>query len=168
MIPPNQYLMTSSPKVTTTLTSKTRFILCTWICLLNIRLINCSLFVIITLAHFWLTLDDSPFLDGSIGKESTCSAEDTGDTALIPRSGRPPGGGHSKPLQYSCLENTMDRGAWWATVHRVTKSRTQLKWLSTLTSGTCIIGFYGALPLFKIIVVKSMVKWFTIVTIFKV
>ena len=61
----------------------------------------------------------------------------------------------------------MDRGAWWATVHRVTKSRTQLKWLSTLTSGMCIIGFYGALPLFKIIVVKSMVKWFTIVTIFK-
>ena len=38
---------------------------------------------------------------------------------LIPGSGRPPGGGHSNPLQYSCLENPMERGAWWATVHGV-------------------------------------------------
>ena len=42
----------------------------------------------------------------------------------------PPGGGHDNPLQYSCLENPMDRGALWATVHRVIKSQTQLKWLS--------------------------------------
>ena len=42
----------------------------------------------------------------------------------IPRLGRSPGGGHSNPLQYSCLENTMDRGAWQATVHRVAKSQT--------------------------------------------
>ena len=48
----------------------------------------------------------------------------------IPRSGRSPGGGHS-PLQSSCLANPMDRGVWWATVHRVTKSWTQLKQLST-------------------------------------
>ena len=41
--------------------------------------------------------------------------------------GRSPGGGHGKPLQYSCLENPMDRTAWWATVHSVAKSRTQLK-----------------------------------------
>ena len=41
--------------------------------------------------------------------------------------GRSPGGGHGNPLQYSCLENPMDRGAWWATVHRVAKSWTQLK-----------------------------------------
>ena len=46
-------------------------------------------------------------------------------------SGRFPGGGHGNPLQYSCLENPMDRGAWWATVHRVTKSWTWLKLLST-------------------------------------
>ena len=43
---------------------------------------------------------------------------------LIPRWGRSPGGGHSNPLQYSCLENPMDRGTWWATVHRVTESDT--------------------------------------------
>ena len=41
-----------------------------------------------------------------------------------PGLGRSPGGGHSNPLQYSCLENPMDRGAWWATVHRVAKSQT--------------------------------------------
>ena len=45
----------------------------------------------------------------------------------IPGSGRSPGGGHRNPLQYSCLENPMDRGAWQATVHRVTKSQSQLK-----------------------------------------
>ena len=46
------------------------------------------------------------------------------DTGLIPGSGRSPGGEHGHPLQYYCLENPMDRGAWWATVHRVAKSRT--------------------------------------------
>ena len=49
------------------------------------------------------------------------------DVGLIPGLGRCPGGGHGNPLQYSCLENPMDRGAWRATVHRITKSRTQLK-----------------------------------------
>ena len=65
------------------------------------------------------------------GKESACNA---GDPDLIPRSGRSPGGGHSDPLQCSCLEKSMDRGAWWAIVHRVAKSRTQLKWLNTHTA----------------------------------
>ena len=45
---------------------------------------------------------------------------------LIPGSGRSPGGGNGNPLQYSCLENSMDRGAWWATVHGVAKSQTRL------------------------------------------
>ena len=45
-----------------------------------------------------------------------------GDMGLIPGSGRSPGEGHGNPLQYSCLENPMDRGAWWATVRGVTKS----------------------------------------------
>ena len=47
-----------------------------------------------------------------------------GDVSLIPGSGRSPGGGNGNPLQYSCLENPMDRGAWWATVHGVGKSQT--------------------------------------------
>ena len=64
---------------------------------------------------------------GSDGKESTCNA---GDTGLIPGSGRSPGRGHGNPVQYSCLENPMDRGDWWTTVHSVAKSLTQLKQLS--------------------------------------
>ena len=63
------------------------------------------------------------FPGGSDGKESACNA---GDLGLITGLGRSPGGGHGNPLQYSCLENLMDRGDWWATVHRVTKSRTRL------------------------------------------
>ena len=52
---------------------------------------------------------------------------------LIPGSGKSPGGGRGNPLQYSCLENSMDRGAWWATVHGVTQSQTGLKRLNTHT-----------------------------------
>ena len=55
------------------------------------------------------------------GKESACNA---GDPGLIPRSGRSPGEGDDNSLQYSCLENCMDREAWWATVHEVAKSWT--------------------------------------------
>ena len=56
-------------------------------------------------------------------KESTCKAGDAGDTGSIPGWGRFPGGGHGNPLQFSCQENPMDRGAWQATVHGVAKSR---------------------------------------------
>ena len=63
------------------------------------------------------------FPGGSDGKESACNA---GDLDLIPRLGRSPGEGNGYPLQYSCLKNSMDRGAWWATVHGVTKSWTSL------------------------------------------
>ena len=59
-------------------------------------------------------------------KESTSDAEVAGDTGSIPGLGRPAGGGHGNPCQYSCLENPNDRGAWWAAVHGVEKSRTQL------------------------------------------
>ena len=54
-----------------------------------------------------------------------------GDSGFIPGSGRSPGMGNGNPLQYSCLENPMDRGAWWTTVHGVAKSRTRLNRLST-------------------------------------
>ena len=55
-------------------------------------------------------------------KNLPANAEDAGDLGLIPRSGRPSGGRNGNPLQYSCQDNSMDRGAWWATVHAVTKS----------------------------------------------
>ena len=63
------------------------------------------------------------FSGGSDGKESVCQA---GDPGLIPGSVKSPGEGNGNPLQYSCLENSMERGDWWATFHGVTKSRTQL------------------------------------------
>ena len=56
---------------------------------------------------------------GSAGEEPTCNV---GDLGSVPRSGRCPGGGHGNPLQYSCLENPMDRGGWRATVHGVTRA----------------------------------------------
>ena len=58
------------------------------------------------------------------GKESACDARAAGDTGLIPGLGRSPGGGHGNPLQYSCLENPMDRGAWRVAVRGVAKSWT--------------------------------------------
>ena len=63
------------------------------------------------------------FPGGLDNKESACNVKDPG---LIPGSGRSPGEGNGDPLQYSCLENFMDTGAWWATVHGFTKSQTQL------------------------------------------
>ena len=63
------------------------------------------------------------FPRGSDGKDSVCSE---GDLGSIPGSGRSPEEGNGNPLQYSCLENPTDRGAWWAAVHGVTKSQTRL------------------------------------------
>ena len=66
------------------------------------------------------------------GKNPPVSA---GDPGLIPASGRSPGEENGYPLQYSCLENPMDRGAWWVKVHNVAKSQTELKQISTPISG---------------------------------
>ena len=63
-------------------------------------------------------------LGGSAGKESACNAGDTGDVGSIPGLGRSPGEGNGNPLQYSCLGNPMDRGAWQATLHGATESDT--------------------------------------------
>ena len=68
---------------------------------------------------------------GSDGEESSYNVEDVG---LIPRLVRSPGGGHGNPLQYSCLENPRDRGAWWAAVYGVAQSQTRLKRLSSSSS----------------------------------
>ena len=57
-------------------------------------------------------------------KNRPANAGDIRDAVSIPGSGRSLGGGHGNPLQYSCLENPMDRGAWWVTVHGVAKSQT--------------------------------------------
>ena len=70
---------------------------------------------------YWALLGAQGFPSGSDGKESVCNVRDWGS---IPGLGRSSGEGHGNPLQYSCLENPMDRGAWWATDHEVAKSRT--------------------------------------------
>ena len=62
------------------------------------------------------------FPGGSMVKNPLANAGDTGDMGLIPGSGRSPGEGNCNLLQYSCLNNSTDRGAWWATVYGVTKS----------------------------------------------
>ena len=59
-------------------------------------------------------------------KNLPANAGDLGDAGLIPGSGKSPGEGNGNPLQYSCLENPMDRGTWWAMVHGVAKSQMQL------------------------------------------
>ena len=60
-------------------------------------------------------------------RNPSANAGEVGDVGSLPGSGRSLGGGHGNPLQYSCLENAMNRGAWWASAHRVAKDRTQLK-----------------------------------------
>jgi len=74
-----------------------------------------------------LVLDFMGFLGGSAVKNPPAMQE-----MQIRSPGRSPGKGHGNPLQYSCLENPMDRGAWWATVHSVANSWTRLKQFSTL------------------------------------
>ena len=69
-------------------------------------------------------------------KNPPANAGDMRHTGLIPGSGRSPGEGHGNPLQYSCLENPEDRGAWQAIVHSVAQSQTQLKRLSTHVAHT--------------------------------
>ena len=65
------------------------------------------------------------------GKESAFNAGDVRDSSSVPGLERSPGGGHGNPLQYSCLESPVDKGAWRATALRVAKNWAQLKWLST-------------------------------------
>ena len=97
---------------------------------------NISHFKYLSLAFTKKKKKKSGFTGGPSGKEPArqCRQRDIRepirDTGSVPGSGRSPGEGNGNPLQYSCLENPMDRGAWLATVHRVTKSQTQLKQLN--------------------------------------
>ena len=73
----------------------------------------------------------TPTPAGASGKEPACQRRKHRDSDLIPGSGRPPGGGQGNRLQYSCLENPTDRGAWQLVVYRVAKSQTQRKRVNT-------------------------------------
>ena len=72
----------------------------------------------------------SGFPGGSVVKNPPASAEDARDVSSISGSGRSPGVGNGNPLQYSCLGNPMDRGGWWAIVHRVTEVSDMTEWLN--------------------------------------
>ena len=78
------------------------------------------------------TLSQLGIPGASVVKNLPASAGDTEDVGLIPGSGRSSEGGYGNLLQYSCLENSMDRGTWQATVRKVTKNQTRLKQLSML------------------------------------
>ena len=101
------------------------------------------------------------FPGGSDGKEYACNV---GNLSSIPRSGRSPGEGNGNSLQYSCLENSMDRGAWWARVHGVTQSQTQLKQPSTHLRGYPVVSQEACrsgrkVSLFALLMVSNS-KWF--------
>ena len=74
-----------------------------------------------------------PYFMTSSGSDGKASAYNAGDPSLIPGSGRSSGEGNGNPLQYSCLENPMDGGAWQATVHRIAKSHRQLSYFTSLS-----------------------------------
>ena len=99
------------------------------------------------------------------GSEVKASASNVGDPGSIPGSGRSPGEGNGTPLQYSCLESPMDRGAWRATVHRVAKSRTRLSDFTSLhrsytASVTSSLSLFVVLyNCFKTSVEKQAVGW---------
>ena len=83
--------------------------------------------IIFAIEYLWLNLLDFP--GSSVVKNLPANAgatRATGDAGSIPALGRSPGGGNGNPLQYSCLENSMDRGAWQATVHGVSESQMHL------------------------------------------
>ena len=108
-----KWLSSSSPYINTTLS---------WSLLLSSKFWNLKVCVLLFYFFFLkIALAIWSFPDGSKGKESACNA---GDRGLIPGSERSPGGGNGNPLQYSCLENPMDRGGWRVLVQRVTESDT--------------------------------------------
>ena len=86
-------------------------------------------------------------------KNPSATGEDIRDAGLIPGLGRSPGGVHGNPCQYSFLENPMDRGAWWAMIHRVTKSQTQQRQLSMPTLNFLVKQCFHVQN--KVIIIKS-------------
>ena len=96
-----------------------------WLCFLHGFMSDSQKFSYRIKFSLWFIFFYDLFPGGSDRKESTCQA---GNSSLIPGLGRSPGEGNGNPLQYSYLGNSMDRGAWWATVYGVAKSRIPAEW----------------------------------------
>ena len=94
------------------------------------------------LLHCRQTLYHLSYQAGKVVKNLPANAGDTRDECLIPVLRRSPGGGHRNPVRFSCLESPMDREGWWAMVHRVAKSWTQLKQLSTRSCTSWVMALY--------------------------
>ena len=100
---------------------------------------------------------------GSEVKNLPASARDTGDTGLIPGLGSWPGGGTGNPLQYSCLENSVDRRAWWATVSGVTKNQTWLSnwaWIHIPSEMSKLLDVVTWI-ISEVVSKKKVAKWYT-------
>ena len=92
-------------------------------------------FICIYILTFPILCMDFP--SDSDGKESACNAGDSRDESSIHGSGRSPGEGNGNPLQYSCLRNSVDGGAWWASVHGVTRVRHDIATKTTTETTDC-------------------------------
>ena len=104
----------------------------------------------------WVGVAQGGLLQWLNSKESACNAGDAGGMGWIPGLGRSPGGGNGNPLQYSCWENLMDRGAWWATIHRIAENCTRLSTELLRDKYTPHVHNYNfSLPL----QVKSLIIW---------
>ena len=117
---------------------------------------NCNLFLFVCMCtYIWAS---QVVL---VIKNPPANAGDIRDAGSIPGSGRSPGEGHGIPLQYSCLENPMDRGAWQAMVHRVAKSRIQLKWFSMHTC-TSPNTYWVICQIWNFFTIQLYVLWCTV------
>ena len=123
-----EFFTTSSTWVLVLSSNGERLLKCTRI-ILGMMKMSCNWIVVMG----WLPR-------GTVVKNLPVNAEDARDGGPIPGWGRSPDVGNGNPLQYSCLEHSMDRGAWWATVHEVAKSATRLSgWvLAVATAGTTL------------------------------
>ena len=105
------------------------------------------------------------FPGDSVVKNPSASARDTKGVSLIHGLRRSPGGGHGNPLQYSCLENPSDRGAWQAIMPRVAKSWTPLKQFSTHVQSVCLIYWYLNIDL--VLIPELNLTWSQYIILFK-
>ena len=100
-------------------------------------------------------------MGGAVVKNPPGSAGDARDAGSYPGLGRSSGIGNGNPLQYSCLENSMDRGAWWATVHGIAKSQTWLRDWSHTQMGECIVNNGHTLTLIVPLIPQSPFLWWS-------
>ena len=120
--------------------------------------------IVFPVTRYFNLPNDHTFPGGAVVKNPPARAGDAGNMGSIPGSERSPGGGSSNPLQYSCLKNAMDRGAWWATVHRVAKELDTTYWVKQQRTTT---NFWGRHTCFIVQIISlCMLVWASIFCLF--